>query len=347
MSYKAIFLDRDDTLIEDPGYINHPGQVHLLPGTSEALIELKRMGYKLVIVTNQSAIARGIVNEETLEQIHVQLRKLLGFEGASIDEIYYCPFHPNGIIPKYRKDSELRKPNPGMILLAADEMDIDTEHSWMLGNSYRDIAAGMRAGCKTILITSAARPAQKKPTDPIPFKKAVNLREAVNIIKMFDRQNPEDQEHIEHAEDHELDEMEHEPENLMQPAEEEYEAEPETPRLNTYEQDSLMTDDDPHGHTESPLDETVFTSDIDKTHRLLEEILRHLKSVHRQTLFTEFSLFKVLAGTAQIIVPFCLLISIWFLIDPNKPASSVHTMIGYAAVFQLMVIAFNLMRDRK
>ncbi len=122
--------------------------------------------------------------------------------------------------------------------------------------------------------------------------------------------------------DHELDEMEHEPENLMQPAEEEYEAEPETPRLNTYEQDSLMTDDDPHGHTESPLDETVFTSDIDKTHRLLEEILRHLKSVHRQTLFTEFSLFKVLAGTAQIIVPFCLLISIWFLIDPNKPASS-------------------------
>ena len=134
MSHPAIFLDRDDTLIEDPGYINNPGQVHLLPHAAETLIELRRLGYRLVVVTNQSAVARGIVTEEGLAEIHDRLIELLHREGAGVDAIYYCPYHPNGIVPEYRRDSDLRKPNPGMLLLAADEMDLDLERSWMLGN---------------------------------------------------------------------------------------------------------------------------------------------------------------------------------------------------------------------
>jgi len=150
MSNKAVFLDRDNTLIEDPGYINHPDQVKLLEGVAEALIELKALGYKLIVVSNQSAVARGIVTEKVLAQIHDRLKQLLAERGAYLDRIYYCPYHPDGVVPKYRKESDWRKPNPGMLLTAADQMDIDLNQSWMIGNSSRDIEAGLRAGCKTI-----------------------------------------------------------------------------------------------------------------------------------------------------------------------------------------------------
>ena len=150
MSNKAIFLDRDDTLIEDPGYLNHPEQVKLLEGVAEALIELRAMGYMLIVVSNQSAVARGVVSEKILGEIHNRLRQLLTERGAYLDQIYYCPYHPDGVIPKYRKESDWRKPNPGMLLAAADEMDIDLSQSGSIGDSSRDVEAWLRAGCKTI-----------------------------------------------------------------------------------------------------------------------------------------------------------------------------------------------------
>lgn len=189
MSDKAIFLDRDDTLIEDPGYINSPEQVRLLDGAAEALIELKALGYKLVVVTNQSAVARGIVTEKVLGEIHDRLRQLLAEKNAFLDGIYYCPFHPEGVVPKYRKESDCRKPNPGMLRKASEEMDIDLCQSWCIGNSGRDVEAGRRAGCKTILID---KPAHHKPAaSTISLAaiaadyRAVNIKEAVNIIKKY------------------------------------------------------------------------------------------------------------------------------------------------------------------
>src|SRR4030042_980387 len=152
MSNKAIFLNRGDTLIEDPGYISRPEQVKLLDGVDKTLIELKSMGYKLVVISNQSGVARGLVSEETLDEIHNRLKQLLAEKGASLDRIYYCPYHPDGVIEKYRKESDWRKPKPGMLLNAADEMEIDLGQSWMIGNSISDIEAGLKAGCKTILI---------------------------------------------------------------------------------------------------------------------------------------------------------------------------------------------------
>jgi histidinol-phosphate phosphatase family protein len=98
MSNKAIFLDRDGTLIEDPGYLNHPEQVTLLEGVAEALIELRAMGYMIIVTTNQSAVARGIVSEKVLGEIHNRLRQLLTERGAYLDQIYYCPYHPDGVI---------------------------------------------------------------------------------------------------------------------------------------------------------------------------------------------------------------------------------------------------------
>jgi D-glycero-D-manno-heptose 1,7-bisphosphate phosphatase len=168
MAQKAIFLDRDDTLIEDPGYINHPDQVKLIKGVARALVEFKELGYVLIVVSNQSGVARGIVSEEGLAEIHDRLKELLAKEGAFLDQIYYCPFHPDGVIDRYRKESDLRKPKPGMLLTAADEMDIDLGQSWMIGNSDRDIIAGSQAGCSTILIhpphhRATLRPHQSKP----------------------------------------------------------------------------------------------------------------------------------------------------------------------------------------
>ncbi|MHC4096445.1 MAG: HAD-IIIA family hydrolase [Planctomycetota bacterium] len=189
MSNKAIFLDRDGTLIEDPGYLNHPEQVTLLEGVAEALIELRNMGYMLIVTTNQSAVARGIVSEKILGEIHNRLRQLLTERGAYLDQIYYCPYHPDGVIPKYCKESDWRKPNPGMLLAASDEMDIDLSQSWKIGDSSRDIEAGLRAGCKTILVTRLSRykTTLGRPDEPKPDYKSVNMKEAVNIIKQYHR----------------------------------------------------------------------------------------------------------------------------------------------------------------
>ena len=347
MSHPAIFLDRDDTLIEDPGYINNPGQVHLLPHAAETLIELRRLGYRLVVVTNQSAVARGIVTEEGLAEIHDRLIELLHREGAGVDAIYYCPYHPNGIVPEYRRDSDLRKPNPGMLLLAADEMDLDLERSWMLGNSYRDIAAGQRAGCRTILVTSAEKPVSKKPTDPVPFRKAVNLREAVNIIKTFDQQRPIARAEaaapaapVSHAE----------PVSRMMaegPS-------PEPPRVQTVQASEpaepiARTRPSPPDEAPEPPAQTASPESLEPqdTDDLLREIVRLLKAMHRQDMFHEFSIMKALAGVVQVAVVFCLMWSLWLLLDAGRPPAHVHTLLGYTAVLQLMVIAFYMMRDRR
>jgi len=327
MSNKAVFMDRDDTLIKDPGYINDPDQVQLLAGTSEALIELKQMGYKRVIVTNQSAVARGIVSEQVLKQIHKRLQKLLVHEGAGIEKIYYCPYHPDGVIEKYRKESDNRKPNPGMILAAAREMDIDLNRSWVIGNSYRDIVAGQRAGCKTILINSSIDQTYRKPTDPVPDKQAVNMKEAVNIIKMHDRPGraPE-----------------------VAPKQEKIEAEFKAEVLGNHTE-TTQPDQPRHKPRQVEVAMKVKQQEAEsaKTNRLLEEMLRHIKEMQREAMFEEFSMAKVIAGIIQAVVLLCLFLSLVFLTDHTRSASSVHTMIGYAIALQLMVIALYMIRGRK
>lgn len=147
---KAVFLDRDNTLIEDPGYISDPSGVKMLPGVAPAVKSLSQAGFKVIMVTNQSGIARGLLTEEALQKIHSELRRQLAESGAHLDGIYFCPFHPEGSVEGYAIDSELRKPRPGMLLKAAKDHDIDLSASWMVGDSPRDAEAGQRAGCRTI-----------------------------------------------------------------------------------------------------------------------------------------------------------------------------------------------------
>ena len=158
MANKAVFLDRDNTVIEDPGYLSDPGAVKLLPGVELAIKSIAQAGYKIVIVTNQSGVARGLLPEEALERIHAELRRQLAEHDARYDALYYCPYHPEGTVEAYARDSDLRKPNPGMLLKAAAELDLDLSQSWMVGDSARDMEAGQRAGCRTVRVRT--RPSQ-------------------------------------------------------------------------------------------------------------------------------------------------------------------------------------------
>ncbi|HEY3243386.1 MAG TPA: HAD family hydrolase [Phycisphaerae bacterium] len=154
MGFPAVFLDRDNTLVEDPGFIDHPDKVRLMPGAAAAIRRLNEAGYHVVVVTNQSGIARGLFSEARLCEIHAHLRSVLAADGARLDAIYYCPYldSEEAVVEAYCRASELRKPAPGMLLKAAQELDLDLDRSWMIGDGARDIEAGRRAGCRTILL---------------------------------------------------------------------------------------------------------------------------------------------------------------------------------------------------
>lgn len=150
----AVFWDRDGTLIADPGYLSDPDQVALLPGAAEAIRKLSAAGLQNIVVSNQSGIARGLFDESALEKIHERLRELLGESGAQLDAIYYCPYlpGPEAVVEKYRLDSDLRKPRPGMLIQAAREQALSLAECWMIGNSLSDVQAGRAAGCRTIFL---------------------------------------------------------------------------------------------------------------------------------------------------------------------------------------------------
>ena len=158
MSTPAVFLDRDGTIIEDSGYIGDPLDVRLVPQAAEALRMLADAGFRLVIVSNQSGIARGMFDQAALVRVHEQVERLLAEQGTGLDGAYYCPYlaGPEAIVEEFRRDSDLRKPRPGMLQQAAREMELDLSRSWMVGNSEADVQAGSAAGCRTIYVGNAA-----------------------------------------------------------------------------------------------------------------------------------------------------------------------------------------------
>lgn len=352
MNDKAVFLDRDDTLIEDPGYINHPSQVKLLPGAAASLAQLRKMGFRLVIVSNQSGIARGIITEKDLAQVHHTLEKLLADDSVYLDAIYYCPFHPDGVVEKYRMESDLRKPAPGMLLKAAQELGIDLSKSWMIGDSYRDVEAGKRAGCKTILINNPAKPAMKGPSDPDPDRQAVNIREATNIIRMVEQQpQPEP-----------CKDKTAPPRPSAEPTEQAPAPQPKTERpiapdieikhtltRQEYPENTKPTDISvgparPAGHGDIPDKSEQRLSSHTET--LLHEVLSHLKMAYKLGKDEDFSIWMILAGACQILAIGCIVVAMWFFLDSTRSGESVLVMLGFAGVIQLMTMTFFLMRGR-
>ncbi len=149
---RAIFLDRDGTLVHARHYPSLPEHLLLYDGLGPGLRALQAAGFKLVVVTNQSGIARGYFSEDDLGRMHEHLSRGLDELGVQIDGIYYCPHHPDGEIASLAICCDCRKPQPGMVHRAAADLDIDPHASWFVGDILDDVEAGNRAGCRTILV---------------------------------------------------------------------------------------------------------------------------------------------------------------------------------------------------
>jgi D-glycero-D-manno-heptose 1,7-bisphosphate phosphatase len=154
MKRPAVFMDRDGTISEEVGYVNHVSRFRLFPYTAEAIKLLNENGWLAIVVTNQAGVARGYFSEDIIVQVHDRVRQELGNASARLDAIYYCAHHPSVGEPPYRLDCDCRKPKTGLIDRAAADFEIDRERSWMVGDRYGDIELACNAGLHPALVLS-------------------------------------------------------------------------------------------------------------------------------------------------------------------------------------------------
>jgi len=150
----AVFLDRDGTINREVDFLARPRELELLPGSAEAIARLNERGFAVVVVTNQSGIARGLLDEARLADIHARLEAALAEHGARLDRILFCPHHPSAGRPPYRRRCDCRKPAPGLLRRAIAELRLDPRASWVVGDSARDVQAGAALGIRGILVES-------------------------------------------------------------------------------------------------------------------------------------------------------------------------------------------------
>ena len=151
---RAVFIDRDGTISEEVGYINHPSRFRVFPYSAAAIKLLNDSGWLAIVVTNQAGVARGYFAEDMIRTIHKTLEQEMASTDARIDAIYYCAHHPSVGDPPYRFDCDCRKPKPGLIRRAAEEFDIDLVNSWMVGDRYSDIELAHNAGVNSAFVMS-------------------------------------------------------------------------------------------------------------------------------------------------------------------------------------------------
>jgi len=181
MVRRAVFLDRDGTLIKNRHFSFRPSDVEFMDGVEEGLRLLHGADYSLIVVTNQSGVARGLFPESAVQEIHARMEELLSREGIPLSGFYYCPHHPDGTVPEYSLVCDCRKPRPGLILRASVEKEIDTSRSWLIGDIMDDILAGRRAGCRTVLVNGWYE-RLKHPFHPHPHFMAKTFLEAARYI---------------------------------------------------------------------------------------------------------------------------------------------------------------------
>jgi D-glycero-D-manno-heptose 1,7-bisphosphate phosphatase len=166
----AVFLDRDGTLLEEAGYLDRLDKIALFPYATDAVRLLNRAGFSVIVITNQSGVGRGMYSEEFVIRTHDVMTERLGAGGARVDGYYYCPHHPDASLDRYRIECDCRKPSPGMLRTAANDLGLDLRRSFTVGDKWTDVAVGTAVGAKGILVrtgyglsSDAARPAGVEP----------------------------------------------------------------------------------------------------------------------------------------------------------------------------------------
>jgi D-glycero-D-manno-heptose 1,7-bisphosphate phosphatase len=183
-SRRAVFLDRDGTMLEEAGYLDRLERLVFFPYTVDAVRLLNRAGFAVVVVTNQAGVARGLFDESFVEDAHRHMTERLGAGGARVDGYYYCPHHPEGSVLRFRQQCDCRKPLPGMVRRASADLGIDPATSFIVGDRWHDLETGQAAGARGILVrTGYGRSVESVPPPGIvPVAVADNLIEAVSWI---------------------------------------------------------------------------------------------------------------------------------------------------------------------
>ena len=181
---RAVFLDRDGTLIEESGYLDRLERLVFFPFSVDAVRVLNHAGFAVVIVTNQAGIARGIVKESFVGEAHRHIAARLEAGGARIDGFYYCPHYPTGVVEKYRTACECRKPQPGLLVKAANDLDLELARSFVVGDRWHDLEAGQRVGARGVLVrTGYGKTEEASPKAHVtPSAIVGNVMEAVSWI---------------------------------------------------------------------------------------------------------------------------------------------------------------------
>ena len=187
---EAVFLDRDGTLIEEVGYLDRPERVELYPYSADAIRALNRAGLRIVMVTNQSGVARGFFTESVVDAVHAHLERLLADAGAHIDAYYYCPHHPDGKVAQYARACDCRKPGRGLVDRAVRELGVDPQRSFAVGDRWLDVALARTIGAAGVLVrTGYGLTEEEKPVDGLRADAVVdNLAAAASWI-LLNRKN--------------------------------------------------------------------------------------------------------------------------------------------------------------
>ena len=182
----AVFLDHDGTINEQMGYINHISRFHLLPGVANAIKRLNDAHIPVIVVSNQSGLARGYFPEELLTAVHKKMDEQLAEKGARVDAVYYCPHHPEAKEERFRKACNCRKPKPGLIFTAAKELELDPEKSFVVGDRWSDIKTAAACGARSVLVRTGYGRGDEEYIGPFqeiqPHKKCDDLQGAVDWI---------------------------------------------------------------------------------------------------------------------------------------------------------------------
>jgi D-glycero-D-manno-heptose 1,7-bisphosphate phosphatase len=310
----AVFFDRDNTLIACDGYLGDPNQVALATGAADTIARLRALGFRIVVVSNQSGVARGMFSEDDVRAVNQRMNQMLLEINprAVIDRHEFCPHHPEATVEQYRQDCDCRKPKSAMLLHAAQTMQLDLNRSWMVGDAPRDIEAGKSAGCRAILLRQAGLtppPTAQESASIEPDATVETLKEAADYIERnLARRSPQQTSVTEHPPISKV--------SLRPPSDADFVEEPSAEAAHS-------------------------ASGPSRLEAICEQILSELRRSHQHD--GDFSVIKLLAGIVQILSLAALLMAY----IQTHSGTQTQTYILVALTLQTLTISLLIMGKQK